>query len=95
MHITGGCCQWRGSGSFDSDVHIETFVIRGKFSGKIATEQQPPIRYASFYNDSPATIKLTDLRASLKTLQFISIKEIKFNKVINNRMLITYCCWYL
>jgi cytoskeletal protein CcmA (bactofilin family) len=43
--VTGGCCQWRDSGSFDSDVHIETFVLRGKFSGKIATEQQPPIRY--------------------------------------------------
>jgi len=26
-------------------VHIETFVIRRKYSGKIATEQQPPIRY--------------------------------------------------
>lgn len=42
--LTGGCCQWRGSGSFDSDVHIETFVLREKFSGKIATDQQPPNR---------------------------------------------------
>jgi len=25
-------------------VHIEIFVLRGKFSGKIATEQHPPIR---------------------------------------------------
>lgn len=42
--ITSVCCQWRSSVSYDSDVHFETFVLRGKFSGKIATEQQPPIR---------------------------------------------------
>lgn len=42
--LTGVCCQWRGSASYDSDVHIETFVLRGKFSGEIATEQQPPNR---------------------------------------------------
>ena len=40
--VTGVCCQWRGSASYDSDVHIETFVLRGKFSGEIATEQQTP-----------------------------------------------------
>ena len=44
--LTGGCCQWRGSASYDREVVNETFVLRGKFSGKIATEQQPPIRYA-------------------------------------------------
>jgi hypothetical protein len=43
--VTGVCCQWRDSGSYDSDVDIETFVLRRKFSGKIATEQQPPNRY--------------------------------------------------
>jgi len=42
--ITGVCCQWRGSASYDSEVQIETFVLRGKFSGEIAPEQQPPIR---------------------------------------------------
>ncbi|MFH1004912.1 MAG: hypothetical protein V1781_05395 [Bacteroidota bacterium] len=47
--VTGGCCQWRDSGSFDSDVFIESFVPRGKFSGKIATEQQPPNRYGQVY----------------------------------------------
>lgn len=46
--LTGGCCQWRDSGSFDSDVYIETFVFRGKFSGEIATEQQPPNRWLLF-----------------------------------------------
>jgi len=40
--VTGVCCQWRDSASYDRDVHIETFVLRGKFSDKIATEQQPP-----------------------------------------------------
>ena len=44
--VTGGCCQWRGSASYDSDVHIESFVLCGKISGKIATEQQPPNSYA-------------------------------------------------
>jgi hypothetical protein len=46
--VTGVCCQWRGSASYDSDVHFETFVLRGKFSGEIATEQQPPIRYVAY-----------------------------------------------
>lgn len=40
--ITGGCCQWRDSASYDSDVLFETFVLRRKLSGEIATEQQPP-----------------------------------------------------
>jgi len=40
--ITGVCFQWRDSGSYDSEVQIETFVLRRKFSGEIATEQQPP-----------------------------------------------------
>lgn len=40
--VTGVCCQWRGCGSFNTYVHIETFVLRGKYSGEIATEQQPP-----------------------------------------------------
>lgn len=42
--VTGGCCQWRDSASYDSAVHIETLVLRGKFSSEIATEQQPPGR---------------------------------------------------
>ena len=40
--ITVVCCQWRGSASYESDEQIETFVLRRKFSGEIATEQQPP-----------------------------------------------------
>jgi hypothetical protein len=43
--VTGVCCQWRGSGSYDRKVVILTSVLRGKFSGEIATEQQPPNRY--------------------------------------------------
>jgi len=46
---TGGCCQWRDSGSFDRDVHIETFVLRENLRGEIATEQQPPIRWQQAY----------------------------------------------
>jgi len=43
--VTGGCCQWRGGASYDSEVQIGTYVLRRNFCGKIATEQQPPIRY--------------------------------------------------
>ena len=35
--LTGGCCQWRDSASYDRNVHIEIVVLCGKFSGKIAT----------------------------------------------------------
>jgi len=42
--LTGVCCQWQDSGSYDREVHIEIFVLRGNFSGRIATEQQPPKR---------------------------------------------------
>lgn len=48
--LTGGCCQWRDSGSYDRDVHIETLFLRGKFCGEIATEQQPPNRYTQGNN---------------------------------------------
>lgn len=44
--LTGVCCQWRDSASYDSAVLIETYVLRGKFSREIATAQQPPDRYA-------------------------------------------------
>jgi len=43
--VTGVCCHWLDIASYDSDEHIETFVNRGKFSGNIANEQQPPDRY--------------------------------------------------
>ncbi|HOY31993.1 MAG TPA: hypothetical protein PKW80_08955 [Bacteroidales bacterium] len=43
--VTGVCCQWRDSASYDSEVLFETFVLRGNLSGEIATEQQPPNRY--------------------------------------------------
>jgi len=43
--VTGVCCQWRDSASYDSVVDIETFVLCRKFSGEITTEQQPPNRY--------------------------------------------------
>lgn len=46
--ITGVCCQWRDSDSFDRDMQLETFVLRGKFCSEIATEQQPPNRYVAF-----------------------------------------------
>jgi len=48
--LTCGCCQWRDSGSFDSDAHIETFVLRGKLRSETTTEQQPPNRYVQFEN---------------------------------------------
>ncbi len=29
--VTGGCCQWQSSTSYDSAVHVETVVPRRKF----------------------------------------------------------------
>lgn len=42
--LTGGCCQWRGSPSYDSDEHIETAVLRGKYSIE-PPNSTPPERY--------------------------------------------------
>jgi len=39
--VTGGCCQWRGSTSYDSDVVIETFVLRRKFSDEPPNSTPP------------------------------------------------------
>jgi hypothetical protein len=47
--VTGVCCQWRGSASYDSEVLIETVVLSRKFSGEVATEQQPPSRWLQAY----------------------------------------------
>ncbi|MBE0551121.1 MAG: hypothetical protein IH619_01905 [Ignavibacterium sp.] len=44
LHITGDCCQWRDSASYDSDDVIGTYILRRKFSDEIDTEQQPPKR---------------------------------------------------
>ena len=32
--VTGGCCQWRDSASFDSEVVNKTFVLRRNFCDK-------------------------------------------------------------
>jgi len=42
--VTGGCCQWQGSSSYDSDVCVETFVLRGKYSVE-PPNSTPPERY--------------------------------------------------
>ena len=42
--VTGGCCQWLGSASYDSVEVIETFVLRGKFSDE-PPNSTPPERY--------------------------------------------------
>lgn len=39
--VTGGCCQWRGSASFDSYMVIETFVLRRKFSDEPPNSTPP------------------------------------------------------
>ena len=43
--LTGGCCQWLGSNSYDSDEVIETFVLRRKFSDE-PPNSTPPERWA-------------------------------------------------
>jgi len=42
--VTGGCCQWQGSASYDSAVHLETVVLRGKYSDE-PPNSTPPERY--------------------------------------------------
>ena len=42
--VTGGCCQWQDSASYDSDVHVKTVVLRRKFSDE-PPNSTPPNRY--------------------------------------------------
>ena len=44
--VTGGCCQWRGSASYNSDVYVETVVFRGKVSDE-PPNSTPPERCAA------------------------------------------------
>ncbi|HPS27456.1 MAG TPA: hypothetical protein PK269_07585 [Bacteroidales bacterium] len=39
--VTGGCCQWRGSASYDSIVIVETFVLCEKFSDEPPNSTPP------------------------------------------------------
>lgn len=41
--VTGGCCQWRDSASYDSDMVLESFVLLRKFSVE-PPNSTPPIR---------------------------------------------------
>jgi len=42
--VTGGCCQWQSSTSYDSAVYVETVVPRRKFSDE-PPNSTPPDRY--------------------------------------------------
>ncbi|HPJ43919.1 MAG: hypothetical protein WAP07_02625 [Acutalibacteraceae bacterium] len=39
--VTGGCCQWLGCSSYDSDVHVETVFLRRKFSDEPPNSTPP------------------------------------------------------
>jgi len=41
--VTGGCCQWQDSTSYDSDEVIETFVLRRKFSDEPPNSIPPTV----------------------------------------------------
>jgi len=47
--VTGGCCQWRDSASYDSNEVVETVVLRGKFSDE-PPNSTPPERYKQAEN---------------------------------------------
>jgi len=51
--VTGGCCQWRGGASYDSDVHLETVVLRRKFSDE-PPNSTPPNVTANLKKDDTA-----------------------------------------
>jgi len=39
--VTGSCCQWQSSFSYDSAVHLETVVLLGKFSDEPPNSTPP------------------------------------------------------
>ena len=41
--VTGGCCQWRGSPSYDSDEHVGIVVLRRKFSDEPPNSTPPGV----------------------------------------------------
>ena len=55
--VTGGCCQWQSSSSYDSDVYVETVVLRGKYSDE-PPNSTPPERYQQG-EEKAATQKMT------------------------------------
>ena len=48
--VTGVCCQWRGSASYDSFVHVATFVLLRKFSDE-SPNSIPPFRYSIEFSE--------------------------------------------
>ena len=83
--VTGVCFQWRDSGSYDSEVQIETFVLRRKFCGKIATEQQPPIRYQQALQKDNNRMKLdskTYFDKKKELIEMTADHTIRPNKVL-------------
>jgi len=57
QQVTGGCCQWRGSATYDSEVNVETVVPRRKFSDE-PPNSTPPERYQQG-EEKAATQKMT------------------------------------
>ncbi len=53
--VTGGCCQWQSSSSYDSDVYVETVVLRGKYSDE-PPNSTPPERYQQGEEKTETTI---------------------------------------
>ena len=57
--VTGGCCQWQDSTSYDSDEVIETFVLRRKFSDEPPNSIPPTVTSKPEKKDSDMKIDLT------------------------------------
>ena len=66
--VTGVCCQFRGRASYVCGVLIVAFVLRGRVSGEIATEQQPPIHYVHLVSIFKL-IKMTLLPSNFNNFQ--------------------------
>lgn len=59
--VTGGCCQWQDSASYDSDVHVKTVVLRRKFSDE-PPNSTPPNRCGHLNKKQNANIRINRKR---------------------------------
>lgn len=71
--VTGVCCHRRDSDSNDLVEQIDTFVLREKFSGKIATKQKPLNRYPLLILLTFFTLGLSGQEQDFQTWQSIGV----------------------
>jgi len=76
-------------------VHIETVVLRGKFSGKIATEQQPPNVMCHFKKINNRIMKNYIRVNHLKLIIIIMLVFLAFQQIRILKAAKDCQCWYM